>query len=277
MNIPDSHIMIASSGDVARVCAPLRKYFKINDFNYERIYSDNSKIKLTSRPEWIKYYYQHKFYLLGEYEVPFTEQQTGYKLTLSMRGTEIFSAAREHFNIDYGIVFAEKHNDEYYELFWFGTECGNQSVLNFYLSNIDLLQRFNLYFKEKMTSLITKAEREKIPLLQKVPEGTTRETQSTLHKMRKEFLRAIRIEAYPVENGSIHASLTEREFECAICLLEGRTAKDTGEYLGISSRTVESHLLNIKIKLACETRQDLLEILNRNGFRTYTNKPILFY
>ena len=59
--------------------------------------------------------------------------------------------------------------------------------------------------------------------------------------------------------------LTTRETDVVECLLSGQTAKQTARQLVISPRTVERHLENIKEKLSCKTKFELVRILLRRS------------
>lgn len=60
----------------------------------------------------------------------------------------------------------------------------------------------------------------------------------------------------------MNAYLTTREEDVVECLLTGQTAKQTARQLDISPRTVERHLENIKEKLRCKTKFELVNIYN---------------
>lgn len=53
-------------------------------------------------------------------------------------------------------------------------------------------------------------------------------------------------------------SLTKREKDCLHLYLQGKTSKETAQLLRISHRTVEWHIENIKSKLNCNSKRDLL-------------------
>ncbi len=54
--------------------------------------------------------------------------------------------------------------------------------------------------------------------------------------------------------------LTERERHCLLCLLQGKTAKETASLYKLSYRTVESYYEKIKKKLNCPTKRDLFTV-----------------
>ncbi|NQY42993.1 MAG: helix-turn-helix transcriptional regulator, partial [Legionellales bacterium] len=54
--------------------------------------------------------------------------------------------------------------------------------------------------------------------------------------------------------------ITEREWQCIKLLEYGLSSRETAEILGISRRTVETHFVNIKIKLNINSKDQILEI-----------------
>lgn len=55
------------------------------------------------------------------------------------------------------------------------------------------------------------------------------------------------------------ASLSDRQIDCLYQLVRGHSTKGIAKQLGLSPRTVEHYLENIKIKLNAQTRQELVE------------------
>lgn len=51
---------------------------------------------------------------------------------------------------------------------------------------------------------------------------------------------------------------TEREFDCMVSLLRGQTVKEIALKLRLSPRTVEYYIKNLKNKLGCSTRRELM-------------------
>lgn len=54
---------------------------------------------------------------------------------------------------------------------------------------------------------------------------------------------------------------TDREWECLQLYFQGKSAKETGELLKISRRTVESYFTSIKRKLKVYSKSDILDII----------------
>lgn len=60
--------------------------------------------------------------------------------------------------------------------------------------------------------------------------------------------------------------LTKRETQCCLLLLQGYTMRGIGEELGLSARTIEFYLNNIKKKLNCKRRDQLVFKLLDSAF-----------
>ncbi len=52
---------------------------------------------------------------------------------------------------------------------------------------------------------------------------------------------------------------TPREVQCIIHLLDGKTLAETADLLDLSRRTVEYYVNNMKLKLGCHSKQELLK------------------
>lgn len=61
--------------------------------------------------------------------------------------------------------------------------------------------------------------------------------------------------------------LTTRECECVFLLIRGKTAKEIAGLLSLSSRTVESYLENIKHKMDCRNKAEILMKALLNGYQ----------
>lgn len=61
-------------------------------------------------------------------------------------------------------------------------------------------------------------------------------------------------------------TLTKREAECALFVLKGLTAKSIAEEIFLAQRTVINHIENIKDKLGCAKREELISALTEGMF-----------
>ena len=61
-------------------------------------------------------------------------------------------------------------------------------------------------------------------------------------------------------------SLTLREAQCVLLVLQGKTAIESADVLHLSRRTIEFYLANIKTKLKCRTKSKLIEKILKTNF-----------
>jgi DNA-binding CsgD family transcriptional regulator len=62
------------------------------------------------------------------------------------------------------------------------------------------------------------------------------------------------------------ATLTPREAQCMVHLLQGKTQAKVAEAMGLSRRTIEFYVRNMKLKLGCETQPELIEFVYGSEF-----------
>jgi len=90
--------------------------------------------------------------------------------------------------------------------------------------------------------------------------GAGPELERTREEMRKLGIRP----PSRVVPGSGMAGLTPRETEIARMVAVRKSNKEIGAALGISSRTVSTHLSNIYEKLGVSSRQDVADIVREH-------------
>ena len=73
---------------------------------------------------------------------------------------------------------------------------------------------------------------------------------------------------FPLGDAAGAQHLTAREAECIFFLLRGHTIRQVGDILNLSPRTVEFYLKNIKKKLACKKKKDVLQLIRQTTFAT---------
>lgn len=266
------HFSLTSSEDVKSICDSALKTIGLSYFNYIKIHhKDGSRELLTNNAEWIDHFYKNGLYeSAGTVDIEHLLPK-GYFLWQELdSGDPIYGQGRDLFNIDHGASFVVKHPDVTY-LYIFATTRDNQAINNFYSQNIDLFKRFMLYFNDKAENLIKEAENNRIYL----PTDRTVDESRVINlnvsaPERKMFYEQTKIDKFYLLNESSDIYLTKKQAECSAYLLAGATAKQCAKKLGLSYRTVESYINDIKNKFIDEegdrpSKEKLLEKLRESG------------
>lgn len=80
---------------------------------------------------------------------------------------------------------------------------------------------------------------------------------------------------YSIDNCDNPAGLSKRELECLFLQLRGKTVKQIAEILNLSKRTAESYIDNIKAKMGCQNKAELLVAAVSQGYQHHIPKNLL--
>ena len=135
-------------------------------------------------------------------------------------------------NVTHGITVIH-HTKTGYGFFNFGNDYGGLSTLNNYVNNLGVFNEFILYFYSVANHLIQEASQQSI-LIQPVNKFGC--------SQKKDFC-----------DNTNQPNFSQREMHCIHWYLQGKNSGEIAIILGISRRTVETYIENIKIKLGCST------------------------
>lgn len=251
----NNHLLFTSKQEIDQISKPLKDHFGITSVIYQKNFNDGSEIRLVNQPLWQEHFFQHELYKISGFEKHPSLYQSGFVVWSHMTHHQPILAAARQFNIDHGITMINKTHDGV-EFYFLGTTPDKPHLTNFFLNNIDLIQRFILYFKEQAAPLITRANTQRIVLPNKYQVVTSNE--QAIHmldtEIKKQFLKETKVKKAYYDN----LVISKREMDCIKLLLQGKTARAIGAELFISPRTVESHLENVKDKLLCRSKSELI-------------------
>ncbi len=249
------------SNQIRKATQPLRDHFGVGYFTYHQIDEMGKYVVLVDRPDWAERYVSEKIFLNDPYLRHPQVYNSGLCLVENNGNEEykkkIVKEGKAILNADIGVMLIQKQEDR---VEFFGFAGNKTSALNdIYLNHPGLLKSFTAYFKNNIAHLLTKMSEEATSLL-------------TLKG--EDFLCN-----FPVNSGiSAHShfaylkdlglkveverakKLSRRERECLKFLIEEKSAKETAAILGLSPRTIEFYFENIKDKLSCWSKQEVLEL-----------------
>jgi DNA-binding CsgD family transcriptional regulator len=86
------------------------------------------------------------------------------------------------------------------------------------------------------------------------------------HADKKYYSSVVSQTHYQIDKKDDPLKLSTRELECLFCILRGMTAKQIGERIQLSKRTIESYIENIKNKFGCRTKSELFDSAINKGY-----------
>lgn len=92
---------------------------------------------------------------------------------------------------------------------------------------------------------------------------------------RQYYPKHTRDRSYQLSELMIQDDLSPREMDCLFYLLRSKSAKEIGKRLKLSPRTVEWHLANIREKLHCTTKAEVIDRAISNGYLHYVPRHLL--
>lgn len=249
------------SDQIRKITRPLRDRFGIEYFTYHGIDSKRHYTVLVDRPDWAEHYVSIQLYL----EDPFLRHPSVYEpgiCVIGEQGSPIYQETvkklgEQVFQTSMGLVQIERTGDG---VEFFGCTGRNpHSLYSLYLNHGSLLKSFSQYFKSELGSILSclKDEPSFLPDLKgkdffvQDPIGPEID-QGSCYSFLEDigFAGAIKLAD----------SLTKRQKECLTLLLAHKNAKETAAILNLSPRTIEFYFENIKDKLGCFSKSDIIEI-----------------
>jgi LuxR family quorum-sensing system transcriptional regulator SolR len=252
MKLSDTHIGCVTENKVKEVTKPFFDISGIDYFFYTEFFKTGHTFCLSTNAQWFK-----TFYELDLHKLTPNFPANGYRLC-EVSNPIIAANAKTHFNIQNYLILT-KEFDDHYLMAGFGTTYPNEAVSDYYINNRDILDKFIYYFKQKAADLIIES---------KQPQNII-----ALPEYSKSGLKLAFVDSKPLHFlnlNSLPLMLSKREQECISYFLQGDTIRSTADKLFISPRTVETHLDNIKNKLGCHKKSELIALLIKNGFTRYT-------
>lgn len=252
--------IIKHADRIRKATRPLREHFGVGYFTYHRIDETGKYTVLVDRPDWAEHYVGEKIYLNDPYLRHPKVYESGVCLVQSHGSEEyrerVMKAGKEVLDMDTAVILIHKR-DQVVEFFGFAGSQHTSCLERLHLNHAPLLKSFAAHFKKEMGRVLTQMEEEADSLLHlkgddflcEEPICPVIDSQSRLS-----YLTDLGL----IRGGEVR--LSRREKECLQCLLEGITAKETAAKMGLKPRTVESYFENMKNKLGCWNRGDLLQI-----------------
>jgi len=231
---------------VTEICTPLFNNTAISFFQFMKTFDDGSYMTLTSNGNWLDTYFNKQYYEISNFRQPSHTYKEQFLLTNSFNnGVEIVRNATDGYDIANCITLVEKEEGAC-EFYLFAAGKNYPNIIEFYINNMDFLKLFVFYFKDKANDLLKKHAQNKF-MLPKLSYGPAKNED----KIISATAIANTINRYYLSGKHAGTYLTKRELDCLQWMSKGKSASEMGLILGMTERTAETHLYNIKQKLHC--------------------------
>jgi DNA-binding CsgD family transcriptional regulator len=249
-----THLSEKHSKKIHKLTTPILNQLGLNYFATQTVTNDGLWKIIGNTPEWLAFSADNQFYLHDPSLIDPQRYTSGVTLATAHEHPEfrdtLIKVAVEQYDIDNCLCIIEK-NPSSCEFYFFASSAHNKKIVNTYLNNLHYLRQFTQYFKKEAKNILNQADNYQINIAE-------------LKKMRFFADDNVLEITQSTPLSALFAKITVREQDCLYYYLQGKTAKETAKQLGLSFRTVEEHLHNLKIKLGCQHKRDLLKL-----FATY--------
>lgn len=241
------------------ISEPLFSNTPISNFSFLRFDSNANVINLTTDIKWIEYRFnkQIKYQILFEQQLFNSSLNKPYIYLWPNETSNELMACLKYYGIWNGCNIYIPYTNQI-EVFSFASSISNTNISNFYINNFDFLNKFIIYFKEKL-SLFDLDNKKGAKIITDIhfPSINWDTNDSIKSNLSELFIN--NSDKFEIDN---KIYLTYRELECCYYRMNGYSYKTIAKILNLSARTVESHINNIKQKTEKTTTDDLLKYLN---------------
>lgn len=164
-----------------------------------------------------------------------------------------------------------KRNPQYCSEYGFSTSTKTENSTSLLINQIPLLNKFINYFESSMSKTLHSMFLQPVNIKNEVKISNRKENSSFPYQLDNEkkikFLEKLD-NSEVLKNKFLNLKFTKREIEILHYYSKGLSAREVGEYLNLSRRTVENYISNIKDMFLCNTKSELfnrLDLLHKSN------------
>lgn len=252
--------------DISDICLPLQ-LLDIHYFSHVNIDAKKRFSAICSNPAFSEHYLKNHYYnadihmaennKFGNYVVWDSIERYGESARMSQEAIQ--------FGVNHTFTIIQKNSDHGTDFYHFANSGNSSSINQTYLINLDLLKIFIVHFREKVLQSKALASAYSLKFgCEKNSAGHTTNFSTCPSENRQDFVNQIawkKTKNTPpfLFEMQYFQNLSPREKECLYFYVHGKSAKEIGEILFLSRRTIEQFLMSIKIKLNVPNKAALIE------------------
>ncbi|WP_133140422.1 helix-turn-helix transcriptional regulator [Legionella genomosp. 1] len=254
----DIEFPLTTAAQTKEITSPFLKEYNLSAMTYARIFSDKSILSVHSDPMFAKLYLELDCSPMAPIPDEYWHYQSFFYLTNfctdeKFRELQIANANEGQCE---SILYIINQLENYTEVMAVAGFVGDKDIVNRYLNHMKDLQIYTDYFSKKINQLFQEGDNRRLYLPPHLRPYMPENVNINLSYLKyEEFYRHLALKR--IFKISSLKLLTRREIQCLFLLKNGHRYKEMGNYLSISSRTVETHLGNAKDKLGLNSLLDL--------------------
>jgi len=246
-----------------KICQPLFEKLGINHFFYSTISNEGFFSEVGVHLDWLYHYAENEFFKTNpfkcdpKYIIPGTYIPTNVQIP----AFEKIVATSRKLQVHPFLLFIERNSSGTVRYgFNLSYDMTQQDAL--LMNEISLLRTFVKHFQVEASDILGNMQDNAINIAQEM--GDQFHHRPTLPKTKltlEEKLAALR--GFERISPLVPVKFSKREKECILLRLSGKSSRESSELLGLSRRTVENYLENIKGKLNCDDQSSFSEKLEQ--------------
>jgi DNA-binding CsgD family transcriptional regulator len=274
---------------VLAIIEPMQAVDIVGSF-YTRVYPDGTAINLASDADWTDHYFHQLS--CGAYSAADIAGQyathSGMSLWELNATNKVWCDAKHYFNYGNGATLLKDFGG-FQELVGFYSTANNSAINQFFINQLDSLEKLREYFLLKAVSLIEEAEQERMLLLTPVFPHTQGKILLSQVSHNTSFIKtdAMHSAIQAITSGAplnttdqpicviskktnLPMVLSPQRGLCLLYLTQGQSAKEIARLMKLSVKTVEHYLAILRRELGCSSSRELIasygEQLNKELF-----------
>jgi LuxR family transcriptional regulator len=266
---------LRAASAIRNISEPFLASLGIASFTFQRLYRDGKRLYFANCEKWIDHFYNNNYFFSASFnkykDLPDTKVMLWARWPWKEQSFYKFMKdAKDNFQYENGLYVC-KGNINYIDAFSFRGKV-NDSDINFrYLANFPTIEKFIDYFLIKANSLIRATYNKKSFI---IPEQNELFTLTTTPFHPTTLILSTDLEESNLFLDNNGIKFSKRESECIYAMYLGNSAKEIARQFNISIRTVEYYFNNIRQKLGCTSKSQILSMLLKTS---YNKKLILNY